>query len=126
MSKIKIKTSLNTINEMSANIQNEIVGEFNDNEIMYNEGDIKVIINIFDDKISMSRINDDYVIKMDFIKESITEGTYDIKDVNAKFNLAVETNELVIEEKRLFVNYHLNLNNEDMGVFKFELTYEVI
>ena len=58
MSKIKIKTSLNTINEMSANIQNEIVGEFNDNEIMYNEGDIKVFINIYDDKISMSRIND--------------------------------------------------------------------
>lgn len=126
MSKIKIKTSLNTINEMSANIENEIVGEFNDNEIMYNEGDIKVFINIYDDKISMSRINDDYVIKMDFVNGSITEGTYDIKDVNAKFNLAVETNELVIEEKRLFVNYHLNLNNEDMGIFKFELTYEVI
>ena len=126
MSKIKIKTSLNTINEMSANIKNEIVGEFNDNEIMYNEGDIKVFINIYDDKLSMSRINDDYVIKMDFVKEIITEGTYDIKDVNAKFNLAVETNELVIEEKRLFVNYHLNLNNEDMGIFKFELTYEVI
>ena len=126
MSKIKIKTSLNTINEMSANIQNEIVGEFNDNEIMYNEGDIKVFINIYDDKISMSRINDDYIIKMDFVNGSITEGTYDIKDVNAKFNLAVETNELIIEDKKIFVNYHLNLNNEDMGVFKFELTYEVI
>lgn len=126
MSKIKIKTSLNTINEMSANIQNEIVGEFNDNEIMYNEGDIKVFINLYDDKISMSRINDDYIIKMDFVKGSITEGTYDIKDVSAKFNLAVETNELIIEDKKIFVNYHLNLNNEDMGVFKFELTYEVI
>lgn len=126
MSKIKIKTSLNTINEMSANIQNEIVGEFNDNEIMYNEGDIKVFINIYDDKISMSRINDDYIIKMDFVNGSITEGTYDIKDVNAKFNLAVETNELIIEDKKIFVNYHLNLNNEDMGIFKFELTYEVI
>lgn len=126
MSKIKIKTSLNTINEMSANIQNEIVGEFNDNEIMYNEGDIKVFINLYDDKISMSRINDDYIIKMDFVNGSITEGTYDIKDVNAKFNLAVETNELIIEDKKIFVNYHLNLNNEDMGVFKFELTYEVI
>lgn len=126
MSKIRIKTSLNTINEMSANIQNEIVGELKENEIMYNEGEIKVFINLYDEKISMSRINDDYVIKMDFVKNSITEGTYDIKDVNAKFNLAVETNELIIEDKKIFVDYHLNLNNEDMGVFKFELTYEVI
>ena len=126
MAKIKIKTSLNTINEMSANISNEIVGEMNNNEIIYNEGEIKVIITILDNKITMSRINDDYVIKMEFILNSITEGIYDIKDVNTKFNLAVETNELTINDGMIFVNYHLNLNNEDMGVFKFQLDYEVI
>lgn len=126
MAKIKIKTSLNTINEMSANISNEIVGEINNNEIIYNEGEIKVIITILDNKVTMSRINDDYVIKMEFILNSITEGIYDIKDVNTKFNLAVETNELTINDGMIFVNYHLNLNNEDMGVFKFQLDYEVI
>lgn len=126
MAKIKIKTSLNTINEMSANISNEIVGEMNNNEIIYNEGEIKVIITILDNKITMSRINDDYVIKMEFILNSITEGIYDIKDVNTKFNLAVETNELTINDGMIFVNYHLNLNNEDMGFFKFQLDYEVI
>lgn len=126
MAKIKIKTSLNTINEMSANISNEIIGEKNNNEIIYNEGEIKVIITILDNKITMSRINDDYVIKMEFILNSITEGIYDIKDVNAKFNLAVETNELTIKDGMIFVNYHLNLNNEDMGIFKFQLDYEVI
>lgn len=126
MAKIKIKTSLNTINEISANINNEIFGEINNNEIIYNEGEIKVIISILDDKITMSRINDDYVIRMEFIKDSITEGLYDIKDVNAKFNLAVETNELTIEDGKIFINYHLNLNNEDMGIFKFKLDYEVI
>lgn len=126
MAKIKIKTSLNTINEMSANISNEIVGEMNNNEIIYNEGEIKVIITIFDNKIMMSRINDDYVIKMEFILNSITDGVYDIKDVNTKFNLAVETNELTINDGMIFVNYHLNLNNEDMGIFKFQLDYEVI
>ena len=126
MAKIKIKTSLNTINEMSANINNEIVGEMNNNEIIYNEGEIKVIITILDDKIIMTRINDDYVIKMEFILNSITEGIYDIKDVNTKFNLAVETNELTINDGMIFVNYHLNLNNEDMGIFKFQLDYEVI
>ena len=126
MAKIKIKTSLNTINEMSANINNEIVGEINNNEIIYNEGEIKVIITILDNKITMSRINDDYVIKMEFILNSITEGIYDIKDVNTKFNLAVETNELTINDGMIFVNYHLNLNNEDMGIFKFQLDYEVI
>lgn len=126
MAKIRIKTSLNTINEMSANITNEIVGEKNDNEIIYNEGEIKVIINILDNKVKMSRINEDYTIKMEFVKNSITDGLYDIKDVNSKFNLAVETNELKIEDGMIFVNYHLNLNNEDMGVFKFQLDYEVI
>lgn len=126
MAKIKIKTSLNTINEMSANISNEIVGEINNNEIIYNEGEIKVIITILDNKVTMSRINDDYVIKMEFILNSITEGIYDIKDVNTKFNLAVETNELTINDGMIFVNYHLNLNNEDMGIFKFQLDYEVI
>lgn len=126
MAKIKIKTSLNTINEMSANISNEIIGEMNNNEIIYNEGEIKVIINILDNKVTMSRINDDYVIKMEFILNSITEGIYDIKDVNTKFNLAVETNELTINDGMIFVNYHLNLNNEDMGIFKFQLDYEVI
>lgn len=126
MAKIKIKTSLNTINEMSANISNEIIGEIDDKVIIYNEGDIKVIIEILEDKITMSRINDDYVIKMSFIRDSITEGLYDIKDINAKFNLAVETNELIIEEGKIFIDYHLNLNNEDMGVFHFQLDYEVI
>ena len=126
MAKIKIKTSLNTINEMSANISNEIIGEKNNNEIIYNEGEIKVIINILDNKVTMSRINDDYVIKKEFILNSITEGIYDIKDVNTKFNLAVETNELTINDGMIFVNYHLNLNNEDMGIFKFQLDYEVI
>lgn len=126
MAKIKIRTSLNTINEMSANISNEIIGEMNNNEIIYNEGEIKVIITILDNKVTMSRINDDYVIKMEFILNSITEGIYDIKDVNTKFNLAVETNELTINEGMIFVNYHLNLNNEDMGIFKFQLDYEVI
>lgn len=126
MAKIKIKTSLNTINEMSANISNEIIGEIDDKAIIYNEGDIKVIIEILEDKITMSRINDDYIIKMPFIRDSITEGLYDIKDINAKFNLAVETNELIIEEGKIFIDYHLNLNNEDMGVFRFQLDYEVI
>lgn len=126
MAKINIKTSLNTINEMSANINNEIIGEITDKKLIYNEGEIKVIIEIFDDQIIMSRINDDYIIKMLFIKNSITEGLYDIKDIDVKFNLAVETNELIIEEGRIYIDYHLNLNNEDMGVFHFQLNYEVI
>lgn len=126
MAKINIKTSLNTINEMSANISNEIIGEITDKKLIYNEGEIKVIIEIFDDQIIMSRINDDYIIKMVFIKNSITEGLYDIKDVDVKFNLAVETNELIIEDGKIYIDYHLNLNNEDMGVFHFQLDYEVI
>lgn len=126
MAKINIKTSLNTINEMSANISNEIIGEITDKKLIYNEGEIKVIIEIFDDQIIMSRINDDYIIKMVFIKNSITEGLYDIKDVDVKFNLVVETNELIIEDGKIYIDYHLNLNNEDMGVFHFQLDYEVI
>ena len=126
MAKIKIETSLNTINEMSANIHNEIIGEMDAQKIIYNEGEIKVIIEITDKQVTMSRINDDYIIKMIFIKNSITEGLYDIKDLDVKFNLAVETNELVIEDGKLYIDYHLNLNNEDMGIFHFQLDYEVI
>ena len=68
MAKIKIETSLNTINEMSANIHNEIIGEIDAQKIIYNEGEIKVIIEITDKQVTMSRINDDYIIKMIFIK----------------------------------------------------------
>lgn len=123
MVKIKINSSLKTNEDI---VLGEFLGTFDENKIFYQEDNINVTILVEDNKIKMSRTTNDYVIELNFALDQITKGIYDIKNHNIKMDLEVKTNILEINNNKLFIEYELKLNDEDMGVFSFEIKYEVI
>lgn len=123
MAKIKINSSLKT-NE--GTVLKELVGLFQDNKIVYQEDNIDVTILIGDNTIKMNRAAADYLIEINFASDQTTKGIYDIKSHKINMDLEVKTNILKINSNTIFIEYELKLNNEDMGVFSFEIKYEVI
>jgi uncharacterized beta-barrel protein YwiB (DUF1934 family) len=123
MAKIKINSSLKTKDDI---ILKELLGIYFDNKIVYKEENINVTILLEDNKIKLSRVTDEYEIIIDFIRNKKTEGVYYIKSHQLKMDLCVKTNILDIKDNKIVIEYELNLNGEDMGIFKFEIKYEVI
>lgn len=123
MVKIKINSSLKTDED---NVLGEFLGTFDNNIIVYQENNINVTLLIKDNKIKMSRIADDYDIELDFALDQIAKGIYDIKKHKIKMDLEVKTNILEINNNKIFIEYELKLNDENMGIFSFEIKYEVI
>lgn len=118
---IKIKSSLCNSTDKEANIK-EIKGTLKDKIIKYYEDDIAVEI-ILDKMVSLSRISSEYEIRLNFMLNQNTRGSYIIKDINQVLDLEITTNKLVITDGQILIDYVLNINDEE---FKFKLDYEVI
>lgn len=105
--KINLKTNLISKDD---NLSINTVGIKTKNKIIYKENDITVIIKLFKSKIEMNRACKDYEINLVFEKNKKTMSTYKLLDVNKYFLLETKTNELVIEENKIIINYELEKN----------------
>ena len=80
---------------------------------------IKLTIN--KDNIIMVKDNIDSKFTFNFIKNKKTELEYFIKMFNSYLDGEILTNELIIKDNYINIEYELWIQDEYMGKFKFEL-----
>ena len=97
----------------------------NNQVLTFYEDKIKVKIEIQNDKIKIIRSTDEYKITMDFQKFLTIEGKYDIKNIGI-LDLKTKTKELIIKDNKIYIEYILYINNEDLGLNIYEIEYEAI
>jgi uncharacterized beta-barrel protein YwiB (DUF1934 family) len=122
MSKIRLKTKLNN---KENSFEKKINGILNNQVLTFYEDKIKVKIEIQNDKIKIIRSTDEYKITMDFQKFLTIEGKYDIKNIGI-LDLKTKTKELIIKDNKIYIEYILYINNEDLGLNIYEIEYEAI
>ena len=122
MSKIRLKTKLNN---KENSFEKKINGILNNQVLTFYEDKIKVKIEIQNAKIKIIRSTDEYKITMDFQKFLTIEGKYDIKNIGI-LDLKTKTKELIIKDNKIYIEYILYINNEDLGLNIYEIEYEAI
>lgn len=122
MSKIRLKTKLNN---KENSFEKKINGILNNQVLTFYEDKLKVKIEIQNDKIKIIRSTDEYKITMDFQKFLTIEGKYDIKNIGI-LDLKTKTKELIIKDNKIYIEYILYINNEDLGLNIYEIEYEAI
>lgn len=105
MAKINVKIMLKNDKELSTYTTSAIKL---DNVIKYAENDIKVIVSIDNDIVTLIRENNEYQLKLIFENMKKTKGNYLLKDNNVNIKLDIFTKSLSIEENRLNIIYVLN------------------
>ncbi len=108
MAKIKFKAKIDS-NDEKYLVEGK--GIYKDNKIIYQEKDIQVTIFLLDNKIEMIRSCKDYKINLIFEKDRITESTYQIFGGEKHFSLETKTQELIINDKKIKIDYVLEDNN---------------
>jgi len=122
MPKIRIHSAVISPEET---ITKEAIGILQDNKIIYKEDNVDVTILIFDNKIRLSRVSEQYELNMEFIKDEEVPGNY-IIEKNINIDLKTKTNILKIDKSNIIIEYELKLADEEIGRFNFEIKYEVI
>lgn len=116
MGKISLKAKLISDEE---NIIIETFGIRTRRKIVYKENDITVTILIFDNKIEMNRLCNDYKVNLVFEKNKKTISNYEFFGGNKIFELETYTKKLNIDNNKIEINYVLEENN-----FKYTLEME--
>ena len=99
--------------DVEANIKDNILSFKDEND------SIKITIN--NDNIIMYKESLASQITFNFIKNKKTEVKYYIKLFNSYLNTDIRTNKLEISDKRIYIEYELWVEDEYMGIFKYEL-----
>lgn len=115
MPKKVINITLKTSNEI---IQNKLNGVISDECIKYKEKDIIVIIEKYNKKITMTRSNLEYQLKLVFENNKNTYGEYILKGNNNKFKLDIYTSLLNIKDNMIEIEYKLN---DEIRYFKLNI-----
>ena len=76
---------------------------------------------IIDKTIKMNKENKESKISILFDKDNKSNGLYEIKEMNATFNLNIITNSLEITEKSVIIDYELYIESEYTGNFEIKI-----
>ena len=76
-----------------------------------------------DEKIFITRENNDVKIDLEFKKDQSLITKYHIKDINTIIKLETITKELSILDNRIYIKYDLYMNEEFSDSFEFELEW---
>lgn len=117
MGKINLKAKLISEEET---MRIEISGIKMKNKIVYKENNVTVTILIFDNKIEMNRICNEYKINFIFEKNKKTISTYQVFGMEKIFDLETNTKKLNISDNKIELEYDLEYNE-----FKYLLEWEV-
>ena len=116
---------ISKLNNKENSFEKKINGILNNQILTFYEDKIKVKIEIQNDKVKIIRSTDEYKITMDFQKFLTIEGKYDIKNIGI-LDLKTKTKELIIKDNKIYIEYILYINNEDLGLNIYEIEYEAI
>lgn len=75
--------------------------------IKYRDNDMLVVIKQKNDKVLLTRENNEYQLKLEFEKNKKTLGNYLLKDNNMLLELEILTKNLEIDKKTIYIIYEL-------------------
>ena len=104
MGKINLRAILKSDEE---NLNIETSGIKTNNKIIYKENNITVTILIYDNKIKMNRVCNEYKINFIFEKNKKTTSTYTLFEIEKIFDLETKCNKLKINENEIEIEYEL-------------------
>lgn len=126
MKPVKVFYSLLVRGETENKIENEYKGIKEENKIEFKEGNIDVILTFLENTIIMNRGTEEYEIEMKFEKEGNYEGIYKVVGIPNMMKLMVKTLFFEKIENKIKIDYTLDLNGENLGIFSLTLEYEVL
>lgn len=85
------------------------------NMIKYIDNNIVSIIKIDNNKLSISRENHEYQLKLNFKEKVKTKGTYLLKLNNMIFDLEIMTDRLIIDKESIYLKY--KIDDEEHEIF---------
>ncbi len=92
------------------------IGIIADNKIKYNDNGILVVVDINNDKVCMTRENDEYQLKLEFIEKKESIGSYLLKQNNIMLDLKLNTNKIKITNNYINITYTFNDEKIDYTV----------
>ena len=124
MSKIRINSSIiNEVDNKKTIIKT--IGIKENNKISYNDNKVNVTILINDNKIIMTKEEKEYILKLNFDCNNDTKGTYLIEEIGT-LEIEIKTKNLKITMNNVYIEYELKLGEEYLGIYKYNLEFEVI
>ena len=99
----------------------DVEANYKDNKLSFMDENDSMKITINKDNIIMEKESLASQITFNFIKDKKTEVKYYIKLFNSYLNTDILTNILEISDKRIYIEYELWVEEEYMGIFKYEL-----
>lgn len=121
MRKIKIYSVISNNDDETTTI--EALADYDEEKriIKYKEEELKVTIEIFDNKIIMERKNEDYDLNLEFNLNEKVKCKYQVNSIGLNLEIDVYTKILEIEENRIYVSYELFNDNKSIGEFEYKL-----
>lgn len=124
MAKIHISTVLDSVQNGVTTYTGS--GILKNNEIVFYENDVKVLILFFDNSLHLKRINENYTIELVFENSLTKDGIYDIKCDSMQIPVKTITKVLEITDGNIHIEYELELGGSNQGNFVYNVNYEVI
>ena len=117
----KIIVNHEVISSEDKSLLNEIKALKKDDEITYFDNDVKVSLKVLNNRILLTRENDEFKINLEFEENKNLVTDYVIKDMGLKVKLETKTKKVVIKDESIYVSYDLFMN----GLFSDSFTYKL-
>lgn len=124
MAKIRVSTILDSVQNGITRYSGS--GILKNNEIVFYENDVKVIIIFFDNSLHLKRIHNNYTIELLFENSLTKDGIYDIKCDSMQIPVKTSTSVFDIKDGSMHIEYELELGGLNQGNFVYDVNYEVI
>ena len=123
MKKLKIYSIISNYDNETTTYETIADYDEENNIFKYNEDDLKVTIEVFDDKVTISRKNDDYSLELEFVEQEKVNCNYEVKSLGLFLDIEVYTKVLEISENIIYIEYELFNNNKSIGTFEYKLMF---
>lgn len=106
-------------------LKNNIEAKKEKNKIIFKSDDDNFVITI-DDNIIIEKENNESLMIFNFKLAEETESKYYIKKLEFYLDAKLKTNNLIIKEDYILIEYELWLSSEYTGKFKYELNIKEV
>lgn len=121
MKKINIHSILSNSDNETTIIDTLADYDEKENKIFYTEKDLKVVMEIFPNKIKMRRYNQEYELNLEFKLNEKIRCKYEVKLIGLNLDIDIYTKDLEIDNNIIYINYELFNDNKSIGVFEYKI-----
>ena len=119
----KIIVNHEVISSEDKSLLNEIKALKKDDEITYFDNDVQVSLKVLNNRILLTRENDEFKINLEFEENKNLVTDYVIKDLGLKVKLETKTKKVVIKDESIYVSYDLFMNGSFSDSFTYKLEW---